>query len=442
MRVIKLESLYKDMVSNRKRLIIMLVVFGLVFGLLGIRGIRKAVEKNNATIANYEKEYANYEKNLEEFDNSLATYKENLTTLEGQYERQADYCDNSVYMQMDGSDCYKAEVKIDIKDLEGAVNRSAVTGMLTTYVVSNAAIEAVANQMDGIEAKYLKELIGSSSTGTLITITVMHYDENAAEEILTEIENVLNNYSKGLFQDYGMFSLEKMSEGCMKYADINILNAQSSALNNLRSYRSSVSDMKNSISNKEQEKENYIKENEPAAVKTMGKLEKILLVVQYIIIGVVLALILLAICSAFKILFGKKLLDTDYLEAQGISVMGIAEDETTLRSVLVDMELTVKATGKDTVYLDLIEDTEEARALAEKAAAYLNGNGIKAVSGCTASGAEAELRQLCESDNTVLLIEKNMASYVNVDKVLTYIKHYNANALGTVLWSDWESVKA
>ena len=442
MRIIKLESLYKDMVSNRKRLIIMLVVFGLVFGLLGIREIGKAVEKNNAAIVNYEKEYANYEKDLKEFDNSLDTYEKNLATLKGQYEKQADYCDNSIYMQMDGSDFYKAEAKFDVKDSTGKVNRNTITGMLTSYVVSNAMIEAVADQIDGIEAKYLKELITSSSAGTVITVTVTHYDENAATQILTEIENTLNNYSEEIFPDYGVFSLEKMSEACMKTADINILNAQSSALNNLRNYRSNVSDMENAISNKEQEKENYIKANEPTAVKTMGKLEKGLVVVQYMIIGVVLALVILAICGAFKILFGKKLLDTDYLEAQGISVMGIAEDETALRSVLVDMELTVKATGKDTVYLDLIEDTEEARALAEKAAAYLNGNGIKAVSGCTASGAEAELRQLCESDNTVLMIEKNMASYVNVDKVLTYIKHYNANALGTVLWSDWESVKA
>lgn len=442
MRVIKLESLYKDMVSNRKRLIIMLAVFGLAFGLLGIRGIRKAVEKNNAAIANYEEEYANYEKDLKEFDNSLDMYEKNLTTLEGQYEKQADYCDNSIYMQMDGSDFYKAEAKFDVKDSTGKVNRNTITGMLTSYVVSNAAIETVAEQIDGIEAKYLKELISSSSTGTVITVIVMHYDENAAMQILTEIERVMNNYSEEIFPDYGVFSLEKMSEACMKTADINILNAQSSALNNLRSYRSSVTDMENAISNKEQEKESYIKAYEPAAVETMGKLEKILLVVQYIIIGVVLALIILAICSAFKILFGRKLLDTDYLEAQGISAMGMVSDETALRSVLVDMELTVKATGKDAVYLELIEDTEEARTLAEKAIAYLKENGIKAVCGCTASGAEAELRQLCESDNTVLLVEKDTASYVNVDKVLTYIKHYNANVLGTVLWSDWESVKA
>ena len=442
MRVIKLESLYKDMVSNRKRLIIILAVFGLAFGLLGIRGIRKAVEKNNAAIANYEKEYANYEKDLEEFDNSLATYKENLTTLEGQYERQADYCENSVYMQMDGSDFYKAEAKINIADEEDKGFRGTVAGSLATYIGSNAGIADVADRIEGMESKYLEELLSASVSGTILTITVMHYDEETAKQILSQTENALIEYSDQLKADYGSFELENIGEACIKYADISVLNSQSSALNNLRSYRSNVSDMKNSISNKEQEKENYIKENEPAAVETMGKLEKGLVVVQYIIIGVVLALVILAICSAFKILFGRKLLDTDYLEAQGISAMGMVSDETALRSVLVDMELTVKATGKDTVYLELIEDTEEARVLAEKAASYLKQNGIKVSSGCTASGAEAELRQLCESDNTVLLVEKNTASYVNVDKVLTYIKHYNANVLGTVLWSDWESVKA
>lgn len=442
MRVIKLESLYKDMVSSRKRLMIILVVFALIFGVLGIRGIGKAVEKNNAAITNYEKEYANYEKDLEEFDNSLATYKENLTTLEGQYERQTDYCDNSVYMQMDGSNFYKAEAKIDIIDEENKGNRSTVASLFATYISSSAGIADVAECIDGLEAKYLKELLTASSSGTILTVTVMHYDEETAKLILSQTESALEEYSNGLKMDYGSVELENISEACVKYADISVLNAQSSALNNLRSYRSSVSDMKNSISNKEQEKENYIKENEPTAVKAMGKLQKILVVVQYIVLGEVLALIILAIISAFKILFGKNLVDTDYLEAQGVSSMGEVSGEEAFRSVLVDMELTVKATGKGTVYLELIEDTEEAHTMAEKAAAYLSENGIKVSSGCTASGVEAELRQLCEAGNAVLLIEKNIASYGNVDKVLTYMKHYNANILGTVLWRGWESVKA
>ena len=435
MRVIKLETLYKDMRKNKKRLILVLAVFAVLFGVLGIRGVKKAVAKNQDAIAAYEKEYANYQKDLEEYENSLEANRENLKTLEDQYQRQLDYCNNSIYMQMDGSNFYKAEAKCTVVPTGENNNQNAVAGLLASYMTSNAGIADAAKRIEGMQPEYLKELLGSNSSGAVITITAMHFDEQMADTILKTLENVLQDYMVRLEADYGSYTMERTSEAVIRYTDISVMNTQSSALNNLRNYRTSVADMKNSISNKEQDMEEYKSENEPVSVAPIGMKGKLLAEVQYVIIGLVLGVFVLAAWSGCKILFAKKMQNLDYLEEKGIPVLGTGMQDGEWNTMLVDVELTVKTTGNLALYLETVETTEETETVVDRIKRHLAQSGIQVSSGNCASGNEEVLRQMSTCKNVLILVEQGVATYKNMDQVLAYADRYKANMIGAVLWN-------
>lgn len=411
-----------------------IILLAILCALGGIKQVqKKSIERENE-YAEYQTKLEAYEKTVNAYDESIKTIENNVKTLQIQYDAQEKYCDESIYMQINGNDFYEGYMQLTVL---GERQLNEITASLSAFVNSAGFRELLADSIE-IESNYLKEILFCTSTGNTINISVYHFDEQELREIQNAIEKILNKSIVKFDESYGSFELVENERAISKKADLTIVNSQNSVLANLKSYATQLTDTKNSIITKENEKNSYISNNKPEVVTLMSRKDKIKQECIFVLIGVALGIIILFLWDFTRTIWGKKITNIDYIFSQGISVIGDYEnkkglEEIVSKEVTRNIALFAKAKQTNEIYiLDFTTDgfidnyltTYKNELCEDQVVLNIDDNSVDL---------QSKLKKVVNYHNVVVVIRFNETTYQDFSEVLDVCHRFETDLVGVVL---------
>ncbi len=435
MKILYLTTLLKMTWEERKsKKAIIIVVLCVVFmSIAGVMAIRKGVSERKTELAEYQIACTNYEKNLTEMETSLAALQANKETLQTQYDTQKEYCEESIYMKMDGNAFYQGDIRYSITT---SSNLGYLNSALMGYINGTAFRESLAKQFGKTDSTYLKEIIICSASNNVLLITVYHYDKELAEQLLELVDKTLSKYVPTIEKTHGEFTLTLMEQSVSEKADIAIVNTQNSALNSLRTYTSSLADAKNSISKKERDIEFYKEENLPEEVFPFSVMEMIKREAAFMVMGIILGICLLVFRMFLRVMLGKTISNSDYFASLNLNVLGDyrekTQEELTAEKIQRQISLyTIRFQAQDIYLNDLTQDNFSKTFLEQ----YQGSQEQGAVISCAEPGESEELvqRNMIQSGNILFVIRFGETTYERFEELYNICRQFDLKVVGVIV---------
>ncbi|MBE6004399.1 MAG: DUF4006 family protein [Lachnospiraceae bacterium] len=434
MRIITLNSIFKTILRKKKELILFMVAFVILFSILAVFSIRSMKSQLAEATDQYELDMAEYDSKIAEFDENEETLKANLTTIQKQYDDQNKYCNESVYMKLDGNKVQFGELQIQFFDgnhVAPALN----------YLNSSAFRSRLSSKLDSVDEEYLKEIVSATNNGTVITVTALHYDRKIVEQMKDSIKEIFIDWAEDIRREKENFEYRILSETVSVKTDVSIINAQNSALNNLTSYNSKLADTKKQIATNERNKERYIKETTIESVGGISFSDKVKAFIKYFILAMIVAIIADAGWIVLRASFGKKILSTDCFIIKQIpvsnQVLRADCDKTLFEKAATDLQLAMKCRDYKSLYVDLagLEINDERQTVAKNLIGALKNRGLEQVHIGSVCNSDIEaLEKMSGADMIALLVAIEGTTYQDLEKTMEYITKYQKTVSQVILW--------
>lgn len=436
MKILFLTTLFKMTWEERKRkqTIIILVIGVILMAAVGVLAIRKAAAERETAVEEYQSDLANYEINLEEMRNSLTAHQENLVTAQEQYDAQRKYCEESIYMRMDGNAFYQGDIRYTITT---SANLGYLNSALATYINGSAFRKSLSDQLGGVDDAYLKDVIIGAASNNIFLVTVYHYDEEKADQLLELADKTLRDQVPALAATQGEFTLTVLDRSVSKKADLAVVNAQNGALNNLRTYINVLADAKNAVSNNQQDLDNYQANNYPKEVTSLSRKDKVIKESVYLIMGIILGVCLLLGRTFLRVMLGKTISNTDYFVSLDLPVLGDyrgkTEAELVSEKIGRQINLYVIHSQAKKIYLNDMSVGRFAGAFVEQYQKCLDEN--SAIISCPGSEetVEAIQRDMVKSGNVLFAVRFGETTYENFMEFYRICKQFGLKVIGVIL---------
>ncbi len=410
MRVVSLKRIFRDLLKDKKLVIIAMAICVLFGGLNSARTLGSKISEADAAVAEYEKTLEEYNNTLEQFDESIAVMKDNYEVTKQQYKDMKDYCDNSIYMRLDANSVWMGEVQYACL---GEVDTGRVMNALMTYYDSVEMRNAISERM-GVREEFLKEILYYTSASNTLRFYFYFDSEEGANELMDCIILELEAAKPQIVAAQGGYTLTQESLDVGIRADVGVQNTQNTYRNNYKSYNTSVADWEKAIEDKILSREEYAKDNMPEPFYPLGIKGKIIHFIKGFIFAVLIGVALLLVFGVFRILFGTKIRDEECLRGVGIyPLLTDGANEKQVSIISEDIELCCRKLQKGSVVLMGISDIDEDISAMLKG--LLESKGITIV--CT--------KYIPDDQGLVLVLEKGVPLMLYVRKGVSKYKELN-----------------
>ncbi len=435
MKILYLTTLLKMTWETRKskRTIIIILLCTILMAFAGVLAIRKAMGERSREIVEYQSAMSNYEKNLEEMNTSLTALLSNQKTIQGQYDTQKKYCEESIYMQMDGNAFYQGDIRYSITT---STNMVYLTSALTSYINGAAFRESLSKQFGNVDSTYLKEVISCVTTGNILLITVYHYDAKIAEQLLELVDKTLTQHVPTIAKTQGEFTLTVMESSVSKKADIAIVNTQNASLNSLRTYTTALADVKNAISNKQQDIEFYQTENYPEEVVALSAAEMAKKEIIFLALGVILGICVLVCRTLLQVMLGKTISNSDFFTSLNLTVLGDygskSEENAISEKIGQQLDLYAIHFQAEKIYLIDLSNDSFPEDYMRQYQTCLEDTG--AAISCASSEENQELieRNMVKNGNILFAVKIGQTTYKKFEEYYGICKQFHLNVVGVI----------
>ena len=279
MKSVYIKNLYTEILKRKKRMVVSIGLFMLIMSAVGLK---KYMDIPDGYTEEEQLKVTEYEDNVEEFDAAIKELTESLKLAERQVKITEEYCENSIYMQLDPQKIYVSSVQYGVQTTNSVGN---ILSACTAYVNDGSMKEELSEKLDDIPIEYLKEIITCSSSGNVLTISVMHYNEQSAERIMEAITEQLQKQVKHIEDVQGEFTLEELDATSYTKADVTVVNTQNTNLNNYKNNQNNLASLRKSLIDQRNNRRGYMEYNkpeEPAGGKSVS------IIFKYLIFGIIL----------------------------------------------------------------------------------------------------------------------------------------------------------
>ncbi len=322
-RSINFVSIIKDMWREKIMciiIIILAIILGAAFGYYNYKKELSEQKQMESQIAGeYTEGESEYITQLRNYEEALNSTKEALAIAEEQRDNLQAYIDSSILMKIDPSDVKVAYCSYVVQD---ATNPGNVLNAFVSYINDGGLKEDIASKRDDLETEGLREVIVTAISGNNLSITVSHYDESKAKEILAEIERCVDLQKGKIATVHGDFTLSLASESFYTKIDNTIANTQNNNNNNLKNYKTNISDYLTKINTTQTNIDNYKEKNElkiKPDVKRGLKKNVALYALAGLIGGIILSFAILAV----KATVSDRVACAEHLKYAGLSILNI-----------------------------------------------------------------------------------------------------------------------
>ena len=301
-------------------IIILAIILGAAFGYYNYKKELSEQKQMESQIAGeYTEGESEYITQLRNYEEALNSTKEALAIAEEQRDNLQAYIDSSILMKIDPSDVKVAYCSYVVQD---ATNPGYVLNAFVSYINDGGLKEDIASKRDDLETEGLREVIVTAISGNNLSITVSHYDESKAKEILAEIERCLDLQKGKIAAVQGDFTLSLASESFYTKIDNTIANTQNTNNNNLKNYKTNISDYLTKINTNQTNIDNYKEKNE-LKVKPDVKRGLKKNVALYALVGLIGGIILSFAILAVKATVSDRVSCADHLRYAGLPILNI-----------------------------------------------------------------------------------------------------------------------
>lgn len=231
-----------------RRILVAALIFAIVLGAFSL--FSEIREASNEPPTETTKVY-------EEYEREKALLTDQLETAEKLYASQLEYCENSVYMELDPYHLFQATIELTVPaDPEilypaAMIPRDNVAAILYAYRVylsSNTVIASIAEKMD-LEAKYLWELIhfSSSEATRSLSIAILYPTPEGAQELLDIFLKEFQQAPKQVTQTVGAHDCNIVVSGINEHIDQSLVTTQNTAKNRLHDLDTQMSTLQDSL---------------------------------------------------------------------------------------------------------------------------------------------------------------------------------------------------
>ena len=283
---------------------------------------------------------------MEQLSETQLRNVEYVLAYEKLYINQLAYQKQSVLMQLDADNIYRAEVTFYISS-ESMERSYSIEGVYEDIVKGGGLVQYVADQLN-MSSSVVSEVIALRAKERYLndgsdsfTLIISHYDEQVCQEIARVVTQFVESKYQELVSIFGQYKITVLNQTVAVVSDQNIANYQKNFLNNIISMQDTIEKRKDSFSDEEWQYYDIMINGEitgidssgtvpesPAAIVSRGVTVTPQVSVKYVILGMVLAVF----CYTFFILivyvFNTKIRMTESLQQiYSIPQLGLIPDE-------------------------------------------------------------------------------------------------------------------
>lgn len=429
MRSIYLRCLLEDLYKKKIVVTIFLLCSILCFAALGYK---KAIPELNLTLQ--EKEDINeYEERLLQYDDTIKDVKDSIILVDQQIEPLQAYIDHSIFMKINPQNIQTASVQYSVQETENVGN---ILSSLTMYINEGGIREALSEEYNNLEPEYWREIVSCSSTGNIFNVTVIHYDPNSAEEILTVIKKRLQEQIKKIAEIQGNFSLIEMDSAYYTKSDINIANSQNGNRNNLKNYKTNRTDLNNKLISQQNGKSSYIEKNKPEALPDQS-VNPTVNAVKFAVAGALLGLVLPCVFFLLQYILGNRIRSVRDLEEYHIPVLNSVRPNGTythtLDRSLLDIKMILQQKKQSSLYLNGLTESAGLQKVISDYTILLESTDVSFSSGFNISENAEALEQMICQKSCILFLQAGKNTYPQLEQQINLCRAFNINLLGCIV---------
>lgn len=428
MRSVYIRNLYLEILKRKKWIAFLSVLFMLIMSAVGLK---RYIDIPDGYTEEEQLKVTEYEDNVKEFDAAIEELAESLKLAERQLKITKEYCDNSIYMQLDPQKIYVSSIQYGVQTTNSVGN---ILSACTAYINDGSMKEELSEKLGDIPIEYLKEIITCSSSGNVLTISVMHYNKQSAEEIMEAITEQLQRQVKHIEDVQGEFTLEELDATSYTKADVSVVNTQNTNLNNYKNNQNNMSSLRKSLIDQRNNRRGYIEYNkpeEPAGGKSVS------IIFKYLIFGIILGAGLPFSIICLQYVISERIKSAKELSASGMAILGSYQSAEEIREKaerdVMDIQLLADEKNVETLCLNILGESLGLEQSAEAFAGQIQSKGIQTCQICSAQQNVEELKKLIDVKNCIMVTEIGNTTYSQVEEMIQLCHKFNIDIWGCVV---------
>ena len=438
METISVKKIWKS-IWKHKAIVVVFALIGLLAGAgLGVKKVKSVSSSSEV------KKIEDYKSGLEKYKEVMTNIETNIATTQEQIDKLQTYCDSSIYMKIDSLNVNVATVqyRITMGNSDNSQIASSgisekladITNELTSYVKNGDWKDAVSKELPDVPVEYVSEIVSSSTTGNIFTLSVIHYDAEQAEKICKVIDEQIKDYASTTLKENGDFSFSVIMDTESTMALPEVQSNQNSYLTSLKNYTDSLSDLQKKQLSQQISEKTYIKDYQPDSMNAPSS-KKVL--IEYAAVGVIAGLVIIFAVFAFIYVISDKLKGKENIKAAGIPVLGnysVKQGyQPSLEREMVDLELMVKSNHKGKLFLGMLSEDDPIKQAVQEYETALEKLTLDTEHGYDIINDAETLKHLIAAGNCILFAEVGKTTYTEIKAYLEICKKFNVSVLGCVV---------
>lgn len=432
--MLKLKTLYirniaEELLAKKKAVTIFIVICAALFAVLGVR------QGNIAhTLSEEEQqEITEYQDKIREYDEALADIEKSQEEVEKQVAELQEYVDNSIYMQIDPQNIQVVSAQYG---LQTGGNVGNIFNSFITFINDGGLKESLPEESKDLKVEYWRDILNSYQSSNILTITVIHYDMEQAQQIMEIVKQRIQEHVPQVKNVQGDFTLIDMGTSTYTKADVNVVNGQNGHRNNLKNFTSNRADFHTKLVSTQTNKENFIEKNEPDTLEAPTP-NKVATVIKYLILGILFGIALPCAGIGFRYMLSDRLHSSRDLRDSSLNVLGTynqqAKHRPELDRILMDIQALAGEAQLTSVYMNALSDDDLSRQVTDEYARALSEAGLSANAGTGVAECATELKKMIASKGCVLVAEVGKATFQQLEQQLELCARFQVAVLGCIV---------
>ena len=428
MKNIYIKNLFLEILKWKKKVVFSIVFFMLI---MGAAGLKKYMNLPDSYTEEELLKITEYEENVKEYDDAIEELTESLRLAEQQVKITEEYCENSIYMQLDPQKIYVSSVQYGVQTTNSAGN---ILSACIAYINDGSMKEDISGKLDDIPVEYLKEIITCSSSGNVFTISVMHYNKQSAEEIMNAIVEQLDKQVKQIADVQGEFTLDELNMASYVKADISVVNTQNTNLNNYKNNQNSLAGLRKNLIDQRNNRRSYIEFNKPEEAAEGRSLS---IIFKYLIFGIILGFGLPLSLVSLKYIISDRIKSAKELAVSGMKIMGFYRSAEEIKEKAerdaMEMQLIADEKNSDLLCLNILGESSNLKHSVETFAEQLQSKGIRT---CIISSVRQDLKELkkmIEVKNCIIVVEIGNTTYKQLEEMMQLCCKFSVDIWGCIV---------
>lgn len=428
MKSVYLRNLFTTFLQKKKTISISVLIFTLLMGLAGVRAYIN-------TPAGYTEEAAReleeYEEILKGYDDAIKDLQEDIVIAQDQLEVIEDYCKNSIYMKLDAQKIYVSTVQYGVQTSSPVAN---ILSAWAAYINDGSLRAEISRELADIPEEYLKELITCSTSGNVLIVSVMHYEESSAQQILDAVKKQLLAHVPQIADVQGDFTLLELNATNTVKVDTVVMNAQNTHLNNYKANQNTLSSLRKSLADQKNARKDYVKYNKP---EISEENKSITIIFKYLLFGVLLGFGIPSFIYGLRYIMEDRIRCAKDLQAFGIPVLGFykkgGQTDAVIERDVLELKMLAEQKKAESVYLDLLMDDTDLIQTVNVFTTQMKRQKITFRQGTDIRNQMEELKELLQIGHCVLVLRAGDTTFTRLEEELQMCQKFKIDVWGCMI---------